>query len=361
MIRSIYAFLAVTVVAGGTATAQTSQRAESYPYGGKTFTHFVSNSYRGEKGNAQDFYDWMSRAVRQNTALFPGDSTKDLPARLSAERSRLAALPDAKAKAEVELRIAEQLHKAVKTVIPKFSLERGYEFRYTVQRGERQCLLQSVLMAGMMQAMGMNAGAFMVWKSETGSESNNGHVVSVLKLADGKDVLVDCSDPHPIAKQQGLFVWNGAEKRYRFVEPVYTGDKGIISGYKTHGTSAVLPSKNVRPLDVSFLDSQFDFYRGEHTPGGLLHTPRTPSGLEQEMRYLRRAVRAAPQNPLAVYMLGRVYLKQNNLGAARSCLTRAYALYSSAGRVPQGTKDAMKELNIALRRMTPTQTASARP
>lgn len=343
-------------------------RDEKYPYGGRWFTSYVRDSYRGvgeEAGNADKFYSWWQSVVQTNTGLFPGDLPPttdsadppvpmDLPTRLTLERKRITALPDAPRRASEQVRVAQMLHKAVKTVIPKFSLERGYEFRHVVGRGERQCLLQSVLLAGMMQAMGMDAGAFMVWKSETGNESNNGHVVTVLKLADGGDVLIDCSDPHPIAKQQGLFVWDDTTKQHRFVEPEYdSDDSGVIRGYRIYNTDTILSNKQVRPLDARFVDSQFDFYRGEHVRGGLLHTPRTDEGLAREVVYLRRAVKSAPQNPLPIYMLGRVYLKQNKLGAAKVCLTRAHALYAKAGRVPQGARDALTDL----RRLT---TASAK-
>ncbi len=90
-------------------------------------------------------------------------------------------------------------------MLPKFSLDRGYEFRHSVDRLERQCFLQSVLIAGLMQRMGMEAGVVMIYRNQKGEASNLGHATVVLKLDNGRDIMVDASDPHPFMRHRGVF------------------------------------------------------------------------------------------------------------------------------------------------------------
>ncbi len=228
----------------------------------------------------------------------------------------------------------------MKAVIPKFSLERGFEFANTVRLGERQCLLQSVLISGVLQQLGLRSGVAMVWRNERGQESNLGHVVTVLRLTGGRDVLVDASDKSPFMRHQGLLVRDtaGPGAPYRFVRPRYADDD-TITAY-TAGKDVLGPAK-VGLLDAAYVRSQFDYYRGERAPGGFIG-PSTPEGLTRSARFLERAVKLSPANPLATYVLGHVYRKQGRLELARRQYELAGRLYRAAGHVPAGVADALK-------------------
>jgi hypothetical protein len=76
------------------------------------------------------------------------------------------ALPSARAAAERQ--VCADLHKSIKSRIPRFSLDRGFEFRHTVGRGERQCFLQSVVIASLLQRAGIPAGVAMVFATKRG-------------------------------------------------------------------------------------------------------------------------------------------------------------------------------------------------
>jgi len=65
----------------------------------------------------------------------------------------------------------------------------------------------------------------------------------------------------------------------------------------------------------------------------------TPAGLEAEAVFLRRSIQACPRNPLAVYMLGRVYAKQGKTALARQQITNAHNLYAQAGHIPSGERE----------------------
>ncbi|RYG46634.1 hypothetical protein EON79_09600, partial [bacterium] len=248
----------------------------SFPYGSPAFRTFVQDSL-GKEDKA--FYRWFETSLRQKGY----GGVKELMS-YSKDPKEMSA----------------KLHEAIKKAIPKFSLDRGFEFRETVSRGERQCFLQSVLLAGLMQRSGFDAGVAMVWKNDKGSTSNNGHAVPIVRTKEG-DLIVDCSDPTPFMKHQGLYISDG-NKGYRFVQPRYKGD--AISTYLAGGPVVA------RGLGLDFLRSQFDFYRGERAPGGFLAAPKTASGLAASARYLERAQKECPENALAVYVLGRVYARQ---------------------------------------------------
>ena len=62
-----------------------------------------------------------------------------------------------------------------------------------------------MIIAGLAQDMGVNAGVVMVYKNIEGAPTNNGHAVALFKLAEGKDIIVDASDPIPFVEQKGLF------------------------------------------------------------------------------------------------------------------------------------------------------------
>ena len=107
-----------------------------------------------------------------------------------------------------------------------------------------------------------------------------------------------------------------------------------------------MATHQVRPLPLAFVSSQFDYYRGERTPGGLLSAPAqlTPAGLTTEANFLHAAIQRDPENALAVYMLGRVSLRQGQPAAARRQLSQSLKLYAAAGWTPDGPRDLAAEL-----------------
>jgi hypothetical protein len=156
----------------------------------------------------------------------------------------------------------------------------------------------------------------------------------VARLANGRDILVDASDSQPFMTHQGLMVSVPSRGGYAYVEPSYDAAQNILS-YRSLRSKAVLPPSKIAMLDVRFLQSQFDYYRGERTPGGLLTRPlATRSGLEQSERWLRKSVAECPQNPLAYYMLGRVQEERKKISEARQSYNTAHVLYSRYGWVP---------------------------
>lgn len=308
-----------------------------YPYRSAAFDTLIADSYKLNP-EAQPFYDWLeSTYAKTPAAKLPGQPNLSLVQALEARQKAIAATSGARAKSELELDTAAWLHKLVKATIPRFSLERGFEFTNTVTLGERQCLLQSVLIVGLLQRMGLQAGAYMVWKNHRGQVSNLGHVAAVLKLSDGRDVLVDASEKEPFFRHQGLFGLVNGE--YRFIEPVYSA-YSTITAYKVLSSGEQVRPLAVKPLDTSYVRSQFYYYRGERAPGGFMGNPKTPEGLAKSEQFLLEAIRLAPQNPLAVYVLGHVYLREKKTGLAEKQYQQGCKLYRQYGYLPDGPKAA---------------------
>ncbi|HEV8338934.1 MAG TPA: hypothetical protein VGR25_04665 [bacterium] len=318
----------------------------SYPYGSHAFAKFVADSYRAShSSDVAAFNKWLDETYGHTSrAWLTGQEDLTLAQALAERRRALQAVGNAKQRTQLEIATGAWLHRAVKAMIPHFSLDRGFEFTNTVRLGERQCLLQSVLIAGLLQAVDIDAGVYMVWKNERGQKSNNGHAVTVIKLSDGRDILVDASDREPFMRHRGVFVADQEGRSYRFVEPRYDGDSAITA-YRTAAGDRMLPDGSVRPLDVTFLRSQFDYYRGERAPGGFLGRPATAQGLAASARFLERAVQASSQNPLAVYVLGHVYWKQGRIDAAKAQYIKGYRLYKAFGYVPPGPRSAYNRAN----------------
>jgi hypothetical protein len=180
------------------AKVATEPRAEAYAYHGARFNRLLADSHQST-GTAEvhDFYKWMSRAYWASGARFPGREKLGFDQLLRARKRELKAIKDPAAKTRAEIALGAWLHKLVKMTIPKFSLERGFEFCNVIKCGERQCLLQSALIAGLLQEMGADAGTVMVYRNAQGQESNNGHAAVLLKLPDGRDLIVDASDREP--------------------------------------------------------------------------------------------------------------------------------------------------------------------
>lgn len=341
VLLSAAALVVAAVAAPAPRIASGPPRAPRYPYGSAAFTQFLRDSDR-EAGPVQgggSFYAWFDHAYATSSARLPGRPT--LEASLASQARAIGAVRDARGRAREELRTAVWAYRLIKTTIPHFSLSRGYEFVWTVQNGERQCLLQSVLMAGLLQAAGVEAGVAMVWKNMAGQESNNGHAVTIVRLTDGRDVELDASEPRPVATHQGLFVVEGRNGRYRFVEPTFDRSGMIVAYRSAAGGRPSLRPDEVQLLGVAFLRGQFYYYRGEQVAGGLVNGPATGDGLRAAARRLEMAVRLDPRNPLAVYMLGRVYLRSGQRDRAESRLRDAYRLYAQAGHIPAGPRAAL--------------------
>jgi hypothetical protein len=192
-----------------------------------------------------------------------------------------------------------------------------------------------VLIAGLLQKAGLNAGVVMVYKNIRGEQTNNGHAVVLVRLPDKKDIIVDASEPKPFARQRGLFV---KTMDYRYVDPVYEDKSDKIRCFKPASGAGKIDTAKVKTLDIGFLDSQFCYYRGERAIGGLLASKKTYEGLARSALYLETSMKRCPQNPLAVYMLGRVYLDQGKTALARQTLNRAKTLYMRFGWVPDGMR-----------------------
>jgi hypothetical protein len=317
--------------------AQPSSATRTYPFGSSQFTQFVSDSEQAAPAtNAPEFQSWWRERFKQNPhSDLPGVT---LEAALEARGKIIQAETDPCKRAQLESQTGAQLHALVKKLIPKFSLERGFEFTNTITKLERQCLLQSVLIAGMLQRAGIDAGAVMVWKNQTGGISNLGHVVVVLKRSDGLDVLVDASDAEPFMRHAGLF--GLANGKLQFVTPTFASD-ATITNYTTIKDSRTIKPSEFQTLSNAYLRSQFFYYRGERASGGFMGHPSIPAGLEASAKFLRESIRLEPNNPLAQYVLGHVYRRLGWMDEARTQYAKGYALYLEQGFVPQGPMEAM--------------------
>jgi hypothetical protein len=327
--------LIITLFAAGPTASRSD--AEMYPYLSARFSQLVAESYQDQNpAGARSFYRWMDRAYKGMHYRFPGNQRLGLEGLLRSKKRELGRINDAPKRARAEAEVCAYLHKVVKKLVPRFSLDRGFEFSNVVRFGERQCFLQSVLIAGLLQGMGVDAGVVMVSRNTHGEETNNGHAVTLVKLPSGQDIIVDASEPEPFARQQGLFARFGG---YRYVVPVYGNRADNILHYKTASGNEEIATASLRPLDFSFIRSQFWYYRGERAKGGLLSTAPTREGLEAAAHSLQTSVRLCPDNPLAVYMLGRTYLAQGRADQAAGQLAQACRLYSRFGWVPAGPKE----------------------
>lgn len=322
---------------GALSAGKIVQESAAYSYGSAKFTGLIDESYKEVgAGSGRDFYKWFDKAYKESKFHYPGYEKLDIGQLLEMKKKALSNMKNPAKRADMELKFAAWMHRMVKTVIPRFSLDRGYEFFHVTKYGERQCLLQSVLIAAMLQKAGINAGAVMVFRNLTGGESNNGHVVTLLKLANNEDIIVDASEQTPYAEHRGLFVRSSG---YVYVTPIYKSKSSRIAYYQSESNHKRIPDSEVLGLDYKFLQSQFWFYRGERVKGGLLFARHTPRGLKAEERALAISAKVCPRNPLSVYMLGRTYLAEGKIQEAGKCLRVADKLYASDGWVPAGVKE----------------------
>lgn len=286
----------------------------TYPYAGPTFDSFVRESYRvASRPNPHEFYRTMdARAVSAGLPTWAAWAKANRPDGTQAGARRAG----------------EAVWGRIKKTITKFSLDRGFEFTNAVTTNERQCYLQSIIVAGELQRAGYDAGVAMVWSNPKGQTSNNGHAVAVLR-AGNRDLVIDCSEPRPVEVHRGLFLRQGTA--YRYVEPRYD-QNGWILGYARTGMpdQILAPNKAYAFLDLPFLRSQFDYYRGERAVGGVIAKVKTPAGLAASERFYRRSLEECPANPLTRAMLARTLAAEGRNDEAqrqRLVVLNQYARY----------------------------------
>lgn len=293
-----------------------------FPYGSPAFRAFVADSFNIHGGNPDSFFAYMDKQSKEKFHAGVGA--------ILAKEGRLIAGAGKSGRVKAETEAARRIHNLVKKTIPKFSLDRGFEFHYTVLNGERQCFLQSVIVAGMLQKLGLNAGVAMVNANEKGESSFNGHAVAILHLSDGTDRIVDCSEPYPFATHKGLFL-RDSRGAYAYVQPGYSQGDALILSYKDLRSGKNVPPAKMQGIDVNFIRSMFDYYRGERAVGGLLAPKATPQGLQESLKYLTKSTQDSNDNPLAWAMLGRTYERLGQKVQAMPCYRKAYDLGKAAG------------------------------
>ncbi len=313
----------------------------AYAYGTPAFAALTQDSYALRALSAPEFGRWLEG--KYAAAHLPLAGGKTLRAGLAARRAALNSASGAP-RDRLAQDTAQWAHTFIKKILPNFSLERGYEFAFAVQFGQRQCLLQSLLIAALLQRAGLDAGAVMVWQNSEGQESNLGHVVALLRLPSGQAALLDdASDPQPFMTHQGLLLREG--ENYRFVHPVYSGEK--ITGFTRADTQAELALGAARPLDLAYLKSQVNYYRGERAPGGFMGAggnnggKSDAAGLSRSADFLKRALSDNPHNALATYVLGLVERKQGQWVQAKAHILAGVKLYQAQGHLPAGSADAL--------------------
>jgi hypothetical protein len=317
--------LALALALGFVATAPAMPQ---YPYAGSTFRAWVAESYRehGSGDPARYFAAMDSRLQKADGRTWPQA--------IAGWKRQLAGL-SGESRAAAEIRIATDAHRAIKRTVTKFSLDRGFEFALMEQNNERQCFSQSVMLTGLLQAAGLNAGVVMVYKNPKGQESNNGHAITLLRLASGRDVQVDCSHADPFTAHQGLFVARG--DTFGYVLPqMQKPPVPLMSAYDDPVRDVIYRPGQLQPLDLPFLNSMFDYYRGERVPGGLLDPKAAPAGLQRSLSYLVRATQDEPRNPLPWSVRARVELRLGQRDAAQRSVRRAMELHNRFGFMPGG-------------------------
>lgn len=243
--------------------------------GGAALTGLAAESFR-RTGVPGDLASWLDVAYLRAHRPLAGGAT--LSQALARRRAQLQAAPTPAEKDRLARETAAWAHALIKRAVPKFSLERGFELANFAASGERQCLSQSTVIAGLLQRAGLDAGLVMVWTSMTGQISNLGHVTSVLRLPSGAgDLEVDASEPQPFATHPGVLAWTGSG--YRFLRATF-GPGGLITAYTPVGQTGPLRPSQMQFLGLPYIRSQYSYYRAERAPGGVLGTG-TPPGHRQ--------------------------------------------------------------------------------
>lgn len=271
--------------------------------------------------NIPDFIYWAKDYIKQS---------KEIPIHEKSSSFNSLNKTDVSPAVKRKIQVMKVVHKLIKTMIPRFSLERGYEFAYVIKYGERQCFLQSILISSIFQSIGLDCGVVMVYKNKIGVESNNGHAVVLVHLEKGMDIVVDASEKDAFDTHQGLFCLT--KDGYRYLSPVY--DNYEITAFKYASDAREISTEDVMPLDITFLESQFDVYRGEWIKGALHDSKKTKEGLEKALFYFNRSVKTCPQNTLSLYFLARTYEELNEKELAVKYFKEAYELCMQYGWVP---------------------------
>lgn len=314
-------------------TSKTHSQSTYYPYHSEAFSKFLGNSLEQHGQSTNDFYSWLNARFRAES--LKSRSIEDWTQKI---QSQIDSESDVNRKSQVERSFAANVYSSLRKMIPHFSFDRGFEFSDTICRGERQCFLQSVLAASVLQSTGIPAGVAMVYRNMKGEESNNGHAVTVVRLANGRDLVLDLSErKSPFPTHRGLFAT--VDGQYRFVCPIYGPDKTILA-YRAESGGQLDPSR-VEMLGSAFIESQFDYYRGERAPGGVMADRRTSNGLKQSEQHLTASVRECPANPLALVILGRVHYLQGKHSLGRQEVESAIGLYHQYGWTPEGAMQAV--------------------
>lgn len=314
--------------------------AERYSYHSQQFYQFVKDSYQyNHAGNPRQFFNWFENTYKIVNAKLGAYPETTLDQFIASRKNERAKSQNIRQKTQREMLICAETHRLVKTLIPRFNLTRGFEFTNTVKLGERQCFLQSVLIAGLLQDMGIDSGVVMIYKNAHGEESNNGHAVTLVKLTDGTDILLDASEQTPFVTHRGIYA---RASGYRYLTPVFQGPSKKIISYKTADKSNKIQTSKVRTMDINFIRSQFDYYRGERAKNGILWAARTPGGMEASLDAFKSAVQYCPQNTLALYMLAKTYFVLGDTAKAQKTYQTAVTCYSRAGWTPAGIKDLLK-------------------
>lgn len=297
----------------------------AYPLDSPKFDTLVEDSYKvAGNPDAKAFKRWWTNAFKSAGLESPEEWARQTKARLMKTTNR----------SEIQRLAAVQVFRIVKKSLPTFDLDKGYEFTNAAENGQRQCLLQSVLIASTLQQAGLDAGCVMVWSNEKGEVSNLGHVATLLKLNNGREMLVDASDPGPFATHTGLFMVDEAKQNYRFVRPTYD-DEREITAFSTADSLPVDPKEGFKALDYDYLRSQFDFYRAERIPGGFLDHHAEPEPLKKSLAFFEASVAKCDRNPLAMLCYGRTLTRLGDTRGSET-IARARGLYESYGWLPPG-------------------------
>jgi hypothetical protein len=349
----VFAILALALWEGRHIARANGHFSESYPYGSEQLDAFIRNSY-AETGRPyyKEFYAWMNEsyknwrdyALQEQTFPFPGAEKLGFMEMCEWARRGIESRGEGASREKEEIKLASGVHTIIKGIITRFSLQRGYEFANVVQYGERQCFLQSVLIASILQSAAMEAGVIMVYKNERGEESNNGHAVVLVRLNGNEDVLVDASEPTPFAHHQGLFC-NSADGTV-YVEPFYDNSGIFITSYTRASGAGTMARNEIKCQDLPFLESMFDVYRGEWVAGGFHDGAKSKDGMNQAGRYFLRGIKLCPENPLAVYFYGRVQEELKDKDLASAYFLQAQRLYQKSGWVPEGLKERLRKFDL---------------
>src|SRR3569833_1470959 len=100
-----------------------------YPLHSKQFDQFVSDSY-GEPAAREvgDFYQWLDHAYQTSPTRPAGQEELTLEQVLEAKQKALATISDPGERTRSEVETAAWIHRTIKKTIPRFSLDRGFEF-----------------------------------------------------------------------------------------------------------------------------------------------------------------------------------------------------------------------------------------